>query len=506
MEMSRLPSILVLLGIGCLASPVWAQFDSDPESIERGRELFTHQWKPNDTLSPNGDGLGPVYNANSCVACHAQGGIGGSGANESNAQMLAFVPEPGKFTSRNIDSIRNRLRTMHPLFVNNDGNISTGVLLHRYSTNPDYAAIHANVTQPLEETFNSRTRMRRMLRERNLSDIGFLPLKLVTYTKDLQFALAERNPPQLFGAGEIADKVLDSDIEAIARAQLLTSNETGISGRKVGRFGWRGQLDDLSAFVKGACAAEVGLQVDQMYQSPDPTKPNEKLEGVDLTADQTKQLIDYVAALPRPAQVLPEDPNARSRVTQGHLLFESIGCASCHVEDVGALKGVFSDFLLHDMGPEFEDPIPAQRIPVQVVSIEDRYEMPSYYGSDYIPPRIIVEKYSVAIKEDRKEYREYRTPPLWGVADSGPYLHDGRAESIRAAIELHNGEARGATATFMRLNEEEQFSVISFLESLKAPESAEMVPDRVAERPVTDVDADKISSTIEGTMDSVASR
>ena len=42
--------------------------------LEIGRELFARQWTPNDPRSHGGDGLGPVYNATSCLACHFLGG------------------------------------------------------------------------------------------------------------------------------------------------------------------------------------------------------------------------------------------------------------------------------------------------------------------------------------------------------------------------------------------------------------------------------------------------
>ena len=38
---------------------------------------------------------------------------------------------------------------------------------------------------------------------------------------------------------------------------------------------------------------------------------------------------------------------------------------------------------------------------------------------------------------------EWRTPPLWGVADSAPYMHDGRAPTLADAVKLHGGQARG---------------------------------------------------------------
>src|SRR5260370_42507582 len=60
----------------------------DPEMAQAGQVLFTHEWKPKDPLSPDGDGLGPVFNATSCVACHRQGGLGGSSGVEHNVTLF----------------------------------------------------------------------------------------------------------------------------------------------------------------------------------------------------------------------------------------------------------------------------------------------------------------------------------------------------------------------------------------------------------------------------------
>ena len=462
-----------------------------------GRDLFVHQWQPGDTLSPDGDGLGPLYNATSCVACHSQGGIGGSGSKDHNAQMLAIVPEPGELNKRTIKSFLSRLKTMHPEFVDTDGRYYTGILLHRYSTTPEYAEVHDKVTTPLEETIESRTRIRRMLNRRGISEISLLPIKLVINDHDMQYALAERNPPQLFGTHQIATMIDDAEIEAIARQQQQSNN--GVSGRFTGRFGWRGQLEDLDMFVKGACAAEVGLQVQEMNQSKDPLKPDYQLQGVDLTARQSDQLVAFVRSLPRPEQVMPEDPNERSYVNQGAVLFDAIGCAECHVRDVGQVEAVFSDFLLHNMGPEFEDPIPAKK--VKATEVSAGMTMPGYYGSE--PIRYTETFYTV---EEQNHYKEYRTPPLWGVADSAPYLHDGRADSLRSAIEWHGGEAMASRMNFARLNEMEQLAILKFLESLKAPQSAEDVPSQVAGDEASQPGEEKISSIPGDTIEVVAAR
>jgi hypothetical protein len=52
--------------------------------------------------------------------------------------------------------------------------------------------------------------------------------------------------------------------------------------------------------------------------------------------------------------------------------------------------------------------------------------------------------------------REWRTPPLWAIRDSGPYLHDGRAETLEQAIALHGGEALKTRNRYFRLQPDER--------------------------------------------------
>ena len=59
-----------------------------------GRELFVREWLPNDSRAHGGDGLGPVFNDSSCVACHNQGGIGGGGAASKNVDIITAFPLP----------------------------------------------------------------------------------------------------------------------------------------------------------------------------------------------------------------------------------------------------------------------------------------------------------------------------------------------------------------------------------------------------------------------------
>src|SRR5438445_13687203 len=62
---------------------------------EAGLILFEHEWTPGDALA-GGDGLGPVFNERSCVACHSQGGVGGGGDSRHNVASFEVHPAPGR--------------------------------------------------------------------------------------------------------------------------------------------------------------------------------------------------------------------------------------------------------------------------------------------------------------------------------------------------------------------------------------------------------------------------
>ena len=65
--------------------------------------------------------------------------------------------------------------------------------------------------------------------------------------------------------------------------------------------------------------------------------------------------------------------------------------------------------------------------------------------------------------------QEWRTPPLWGVADSAPYMHDGRAETLLEAITMHEGEATGTRDKFLELSVDDRQAIIELLGTLVAP-------------------------------------
>ena len=91
--------LTVIAPFGYRATQKLLRYDSRPkpdvQASVAGRDLFLHKWTPGDPLAAGGDGLGPVFNASSCVACHQQGGIGGSGSLEHNVTVFTRAPNAG---------------------------------------------------------------------------------------------------------------------------------------------------------------------------------------------------------------------------------------------------------------------------------------------------------------------------------------------------------------------------------------------------------------------------
>ena len=267
---------------------------------------------------------------------------------------------------------------------------------------------------------------------------------------------SERNPPALFGAGLI-DTITDEAIEAAAKRRFPGSSE--VRGRvsrlkdgRIGRFGWKAQTATLKEFVLSAAAGEMGLEVPGKHQAADPRLPGIGATGLDMDEPECDALTEYVRSLPSPVAIKPADKQESEQLRSGERTFRTIGCANCHLPKLGSVNGIYSDLLLHDMGSQLEDSAtysvfvgaPPRR---EVVEAPDR-------------PGIGVSTASI---------QEWRTPPLWGLRDSGPYLHDGRATSIEQAIVMHAGQGAASARRYAELSPARKRHLAAFLRSLAAP-------------------------------------
>jgi len=252
------------------------------------------------------------------------------------------------------------------------------------------------------------------------------------YNDDQADVFEQRQTPALFGAG-LLDAVPDAEI--LAREDRNDLDGDGIRGvarrltvdgrTEIGRFGWKAQVPRLRDFVKDAMAGELGIT------TPDDLRGFAMLGDVDGTPDpeideaEVEDMFFFMANLAAPRRTGSLDP----QVTMGELLFEQIGCARCHAPELAGPSGpvrAFTDLLLHEVWPE-----------------------------DF---RGMVEPGAAA--------GVYRTPPLWGIRLSAPYMHDGRAEGLTGAILLHAGEGSPARRAFRDLPALEKEALLAFLEDL----------------------------------------
>ena len=411
------------------------------EELTRGEVLFFKEWVANDPASPHGDGLGPVYNQTSCVACHGLGAPGGAGPESKNVVLLTAVADDG---GRRIPV---GLEKIHPGFHD-----TRSTVLHRFGTDPKYGTWRRNLFEasrqkpskaPKEEGEETvEARMTRIAGQTAPGGRAIERASRLNTRSGVTLRVSERNTPALFGAGRI------DSIPSEVLIQQAESQPKPVRGRvsrnregRVGRFGWKAQIAGLHEFVRVACAGELGLEVPGHSQSISPLAPLEKAKGLDLTEPECDALVAYVRALPAPVVVDPYGPHGTTDMGEGRRLFAEVGCASCHAPSLGEVRGIYSDLLLHEMGQ----------------SLSDSGE---YYGFDGPDT------------PGGPTAGEWRTPPLWGYRDSGPYLHDGRAQTLEEVVALHGGQAAPSARQFFGLTPEEQSRIESFLKSLVAPSSA----------------------------------
>ena len=396
-----------------------------------GRELFLREWMAGDPRSHGGDGLGPVFNETSCVGCHNLGGAGGAGPSAKNVQLVALV----RLTSE-ANGFHSRREAVT-------------IVLHRHSTEADYARRWRNV-------------------------FGSVP-----------GPARERNTPALFGAGLI-DAIDEAVIEEAATKRFEKFPD--VSGRvarghdgRLGRFGWKADTATLKDFVLQACAVELGLDVPGHPQPPLPYLTEKKSPGLDMTTAQCDALIEYVRAIPAPSYQEPTHTKHAEAVRDGREAFTTVGCATCHTPDLGEVEGLYSDLLLHDVGLRLADggsayggkAKPDSPSDKSIPKPPDPKKKGNNKGSVVTPARPKPPVVAAAA--------EWRTPPLWGVRDSTPYLHDGRATTLEMAILMHAGEAADSAAAYQRLTPRQKRNLVAFLKSLVAPDVSP--PARLAALP-----------------------
>jgi CxxC motif-containing protein (DUF1111 family) len=350
-------------------------------------------------------GLGPVYNATSCVNCHQNPNSGA--ASQITELRVGHNDANGNFVNPTI-------------FINDGKNTITGRSI------VDDRAIGPQAQETIPAAENIRT-LRAAL---NTLGDGF-----VEAIDDSTLIAIAAEQPGLSG-GRVHGEVVEAPI-------FEAPGQT-----RVGRFGWKDQHSSLLSFIADAYLNEMGIT-----NRLRPTEVTQVLNTTTGINDQPDELgladIDHFAQFVRGTMVPPRDTTLAVTPTAlaGQRLFGKVGCNVCHMEAIttapvgtvidGGMFTVpealgdkiihpFSDFLLHDIG--------------------------TGDGIVQVGPQDTANK--------------LRTAPLWGLRMKARFMHDLGSLSLENAIARHDGEAHDAAQGFRELSPAERKALITFLKTL----------------------------------------
>jgi len=378
--------------------------------------------------SPVNGGLGPVFNNNSCNACHPS---------DSRASVPSNVNAMSGFFLR--ISVPGADEHGGPNPVPGFGTQLQHQALYGYKP-------EAKIERTYEDEWIE------------LADGTSVTLQKPTYRivdsyMDLpgEVLISPRIGMPVFGLGLL---------EAIPESSILANTDPddrdgdGISGKanyvwdavtqsiKLGRFGWKAGTASILAQSAGAYSSDMGL-TNTIHPVPDSygqSNGDTSITTLEVSNEDLEAVAFYCMTLGVPAGRNFDDP----QVIFGKQIFEKLNCAACHIpsfktgniSDIPAISNQtiypYTDMLLHDMGDGLAD--------------------------------------------NRTEYladgKEWKTRPLWGIGltklTSGQtsFLHDGRARNLTEAILWHGGEAENAKNDFIALSADEREALLQFLGAL----------------------------------------
>lgn len=400
-------------GLTALQQPIATLTEEQLDRHNLGRGPFTFVWTPPQ--------LGPLFNHDACVACHA-----GNGRGESQIG-------PDVFGSQAL--IRVSQDVGEPAVPGGQVPVpGFGLQLQDHAT---FSIPEVRVTLTWVESgelFDDGELI--MLREPRIEVTQFngTPMPQGIH-------MSYRQAPPLIGLG-LLEAIPEDAILAAADPDDLDGD--GISGRPnvawdeeaqasvIGRFGHKASVPRLIEQVAGAFSNDMGL-TNRIFPDVDPNAPLQDVND--------KQLVDsgfHIATL-----AVPGAAERDGEAEHGRVLFDELGCASCHTptqvtgkHEIFQLSNQrihpYTDLLLHDVGDRLTDT-----------------------RDDFLASGL-----------------EWRTPPLWGIglaqliAPATTFLHDGRARTLAEAIMWHGGEADAAKQAFRRASKADRDALLAFLATL----------------------------------------
>jgi CxxC motif-containing protein (DUF1111 family) len=421
------------------------------------------------------DGLGPLYNAQSCRECHQ-------------------TPVTG--AASQVMELRVGHLDVHGQFQNPEIPINHGAEIIKDRTLVNDRAICPEIQERVPDTETVRTTR---VATNTLGD-GYVEAIADETLLNIRKQQCKASRGKICGQ---AVKVLVPESEGKDR---------------IGRLGWKDQHASLLAFAGDAYLNEMGItnrlqttEVTTICNPPvtttipnsDPTKITEPNSLPDPT-DNNLEDIDHFASFMRSLKAPARDATAAAtpEVQRGAQLFAKVGCASCHVETIVTGKSpaapggpglhpdalenktihAYSDFLLHDVGTGDGIPIALiehfgrERVEKRMRELEasratEAAQRPKGKAEDECS-----ESYQTAVLEGEKHpdllrdtlcaRNKIRTAPLWGLRLRSRLMHDGASVELSDAIRRHQKEAEEVSERFSKLKPAEKKALLAFLQSL----------------------------------------
>ena len=378
------------------------------------------------------DGLGPLYNAQSCRECHQNPTSGGT-SQVTELRVGHLGPD-------------RRFRNPEIPIAHGAETITGRSLVNLRAICPSGAFPNTEIQERVPDTETIRTTRLSL----NLLGDGFVEALADQTLIDLS-----RNQCKA-SHGKICGQTLYVPI-------VEAPGQTGI-----GRFGWKDQQASLLSFSGDAYLNEMGI-TNRLFPDEVTNLCNTASEPNDQPGSDGLSDIDHFARFMRATKAPSRDAQLAesAQAKKGSELFDKIGCATCHVRSLTTAAagtkingGTFTipdalaaktfhpygDFLLHDVGTG--DGI--------VMAMQEHYGRNMYQ----------IQWKNLSLEGFASTQNKIRTAPLWGVRLHPQLMHDGLSVTLRDAILRHLGEASEVTERFKKLKRNDQDALITFLLSL----------------------------------------
>jgi len=281
----REPPLPGIPGVGSLGGPDRELDRLETISWKRGKLVFNHFFSANE-------GLGPLFNGDSCRGCHLAPVMGGAGGLDVDVVRFAKREENGDIVQLDSGPAVSRL-AVHGAA--------------RDELNPEANIIETRQTPSL-----------------------------------LGLGLVDRLPEAALLANADPE---DADGDGISGRALM------INGR-IGRFGHKASIPSFADFCADAFINEMGVTVNGLLADFAVEIDTDSVSDPELADQDFVDLVFFSTHLAPPARSFPDNPSLRERINKGEDNFNDAGCASCHVSALNGEEGpvaAFSDFLLHDV-------------------------------------------------------------------------------------------------------------------------------------------------------------